>query len=109
MIDFTCRVAYFFPNPTVDWRIPFAAFVELGGACFIAVAKLLPDARYLGSAERSVLLQHAIREIEIDPWRHRGSLLSQALGPHFSIGETMRITASTSAPVQWVRDTILPH
>lgn len=109
IVHFSYRIAIFWPNPTVPWRLPFAVFVEFGGACFVGIARLLPDARYLGSEERAVLLDHGIRMIKDDPWAYRGHDLAGKFGPHFGVGSTGHLETSDFDVVQWAVDNLLPH
>jgi hypothetical protein len=108
-INFTYRLAYFLPNPAVLWRLPFAVFVKFGGGCFVGIARLLPDARYLGSSGRAALLEHAIQEITTEPLAYQGHDLSGKLGPHFEIGGTQRIATHSTDFVQWAVDHLLPN
>lgn len=109
IVHFSYRIAYFLPNPTVLWRLPFAVFVEFGGGCFVGLAQLLPNARYLGSKKRAALLEHGIRLIEDDPWAYRGHDLPGKLGPHFEIGSTGHRSTSEVDVVQWAVNNLLPH
>lgn len=109
IVHFSYRIAYFWPNPTVLWRLPFAVFVEFGGACFVGIARLLPDARYAGSEARVALLERGIQAIMDDPWDYRGHDLSGKLGPHFEIGGTGHQATSEVDVVQWAVNNLLPH
>ena len=108
-IVFSYRIAYFNPNPAVLWRLPFAVFVKFGGGCFVGIARLLPDAGYLGSSGRSALLEHAIQEITTEPLAYQGHDLTNKLGPHFEIGGTEWIATRSPDFVQWAVENLLPH
>jgi hypothetical protein len=108
VILFKYRVAFFHPRIAIDWRIPFAVFVEYGEAVFVGIAKLLPSPEYLGSVTLTWMLRHAISEIQAEPIAYRGWGLSRMLGPHFEMGKPISVGINTTSPVDWAVDNVLP-
>jgi hypothetical protein len=100
----TYAIVSFLPNPGWDWRIPVAALVRQGRDARVVTARMLPDARCLGGAQRLALLRGGLASLQ----GMREPALPVDVGPHFVLDAPRQLPAAVEDPYTFVVARLLP-